>query len=106
MSISTVSLAELAAGPHASSDGAQRAARQERLQRAESTFEPLPFDLAAARAYGRLYAAVVGAGRKARGQRALDLLIAATALGAELPLFTRNPEDFGAIDDVVDVHPV
>lgn len=53
-----------------------------------------------ARAYGRVYAAVAAAGRKARGPRAVDLLIAATALAAELPLYTANPDDFAAIPDL------
>jgi predicted nucleic acid-binding protein len=82
---------------------AERARRQDRLQRAEATLEPLPLDAGAARAYGRIYAAVAAAGRKARDRRALDLLIAATALGAELPLYTRNPEDFAEIMSLLEV---
>ena len=39
-----------------------------------------------ARAYGRVYAAVAAAGRKARGRRATDLLIAATAVAANTAL--------------------
>lgn len=100
LAISAITLAELAAGPLATSDPAERARRQDRLQRTEATFDPLPFDVAAARAYGRIYAAVVGAGRKARGRRAADLLIAATALAAGLPLYTRNPEDLAHLMDL------
>lgn len=103
LAISTVTLAELAAGPHATADDVERARRQDRLQRTEATFEPLPFDAAAARAFGRIYAAVTSSGRKARGRRALDLLIAATALSAELPLYTRNPRDFKGLDALVEV---
>lgn len=106
LAIAAVTLAELTAGPHATNDLAERARRQDRLQRVEATFEPIPFDAAAARAYGRVYAAAVAAGRKARGQRAVDLLIAATALAAELPLHTRNPDDFRGLDAVVDVNTV
>jgi hypothetical protein len=73
------------------------------LQRAEAAFDPLPFDAAAARAYGRIYAAVVARGRTARGARAVDLLIAAAAAAAELPLCTRNPDDFAGLDDLVTV---
>ena len=101
--ISTVSLAELAAGPHATVDPDERARRQDRLQRTEAVFDPLPFDAEAARAYGRVYAAAAAAGRKARGARAVDLLIAATACSLELPLYTRNPGDFHALDDLVEV---
>jgi hypothetical protein len=64
IAVPAISIAELAAGPHATADRAERARRQERLQRAEATFEPLPFEAAAARAYGRIYAAVVASGRK------------------------------------------
>jgi predicted nucleic acid-binding protein len=103
LAISAVTLAELAAGPHATADAAERARRQDRLQRTEATFEPLPLDGAVARAYGRVYAAVAAAGRKARGPRAFDLLIAATALAAELPVYTRNPGDFADLDGLVDV---
>lgn len=109
VAIAAVTLAELAAGPHATADPSERARRQDRLQRAEATFEPIPFDAAAARAYGRVYAQVVSIGRKARGRRAVDLLIAATALAAELPLFTCNPGDFaglGALIEVSAVRPV
>ena len=97
LTVSAVTLAELAAGPHATSDTDERARRQDRLQRAEAAFDPMPFDVTAARAYGRIYAAVLNGGQKARGRRAIDLLIAATALGAGLPLYTLNPDDFGAV---------
>jgi predicted nucleic acid-binding protein len=103
LAISAVTLAELAAGPHATDDPAERARRQDRLQRAEATFEPVPVDAAVARAYGRVYAAVAAAGRKGRGRRALDLLIAATALVAELPLYTRNAADFAGLEDLLEV---
>ena len=103
LAISAVTLAELAAGPHATADPAERARRQDRLQRTEATFEPLPVDGAVARAYGRVYAAVSATGRKARGRRAFDLLIAATALAAEIPLYTRNPGDFGELDSLLEI---
>jgi len=96
-------MAELAAGPHATSDPDERARRQDRLQRAEASFDPLPFDSAAARSYGRLYAAIVATGRKARGPRAVDLLIAATALAADLPLYTRNVDDFRGLEHLVTI---
>jgi len=73
------------------------------LQRIQATFDPLPFDAAAARAYGQVYAAVRSARRKARGRRFADLLIAATALAAGLPLYTRNPDDFAGLGNLVEV---
>jgi predicted nucleic acid-binding protein len=103
VAISAITLAELAAGPHATADMAERAKRQDRLQRAEATFDPLPIDASVARAYGRVYAAVVASGRKARGRRAVDLLIAATAVAAGLPLYTRNPDDFTGLSDLLTI---
>jgi predicted nucleic acid-binding protein len=103
VAVSAITMAELAAGPHATSDPDERGRRQDRLQRAEAAFDPLPFDGDAARAYGRIFASVAAAGRKPRGARAVDLLIAATALAAGLPLYTRNGEGFAAIEDLIDI---
>jgi predicted nucleic acid-binding protein len=103
IAISAITLAELAAGPHATRDPEERAARQERLQRAEATFDALPFDDEAARAYGRIYAAVVAAGRKARGPRALDLQIASIALANGLALYTRNPKDLRSVEHLIEI---
>ena len=103
IAVSAITMAELAAGPHATTDPAERARRQDRLQRAEATFEPLPVDIAVARAYGRVYAAVGATGRKARGRRAVDLFIAATAVAAGLPLYTRNPDDFAGLPEILEV---
>jgi len=99
-------MAELAAGPHATTDADVRGRRQDRLQRAEAAFDPLPFDADAARAYGRIFAAVVAAGRKARSARAVDLLIAATALAHDLPLYTRNGDDFRGMAALIDIRVV
>lgn len=103
LAVSAITLAELAAGPHATNEPAERARRQDRLQRAEATFEPIPFDASVARAYGRLYAAVLDTGRKARGRRAVDLLIAASAVATGLPLYTRNPSDFEGLESLLEV---
>lgn len=103
IAVSAITMAELAAGPHATNDPDERGRRQDRLQRAEAAFDALPFDGDAARAYGRIFASVIGTGCKARGARAVDLLIAAAALAADLPLFTRNGADFRVVDDLVEV---
>lgn len=100
--IAAITLAELAAGPHATSDPEERARRQDRLQWASATWEPLPFDAEAARAYGRVYAAMRAHGRSSR-VRLADLLIAATAAANGLPVFTRNPTDFEPAAGIVDV---
>jgi predicted nucleic acid-binding protein len=106
VAVSALTMAELAAGPHATTDPEERARRQDRLQRAEAVFAPIPFDGSAARAYGRICAAIAAGGRKARGRRAVDLFIAATALAERLPLYTRNPDDFRGMGQLLDVHVV
>lgn len=103
VAISSITLAEIAAGPHATTDPDERGRRQDRLQRVEAALDALPFDSDAARAYGRVFAVVVASGQKARGRRAVDLLIAAVALSAELPLYTRNGVDSRALDKLIDV---
>jgi hypothetical protein len=103
--ISAVTLAELAAGPHATSDGQERARRQDRLQWAAATWDPLPFDADAARMYGRVFAAAKAAGRSAR-TRFADLLIASTAAANGLPLYTRNPADFAGLEPIVPIEVV
>jgi predicted nucleic acid-binding protein len=103
ISISSLSLAELTAGPHATNDAAERGRRQEHLQVIESTFDALPFDDACARAYGRVYAAVAGIGRKPRGPRAVDLLIAATAVAHQLALYTCNADDLRGLESLLEI---
>ena len=102
LAISAITLAELSAGPVAAASSDESARRQDRLQRVEAAFETVPFDSAAARAYGRIYAAVVASGRKPR-RRLADLQIAATALALDVPLVTRNPKDFAGLDGLVEV---
>jgi hypothetical protein len=97
--ITAVTLAELSVGPLVARDEAERAARQAHLQQAESDFQPLPFDAAAARAFGRVAASLRSAGRKPAA-RAYDAMIAATAIAAGLPIYTCNPADFNGIDDL------
>lgn len=114
MAISAITLAELSAGPHQvrpdheqteHDEHAERGRRLDVLQRAEHEFDPIPFDAEAARAYGQVAAAVAGAGRSPR-RRTADLMIAATAIAAGLPLYTTNPADFAGLDDLLAVVPV
>jgi hypothetical protein len=100
--IAAVTLAELAAGPHAATEDAERSRRQDRLQWAAATWDALPFDVEAARAYGRVFAATRAAGRSARARMA-DLLIASTAVAHGLSLYTRNPSDFIGLEEIVKV---
>jgi predicted nucleic acid-binding protein len=100
--ITAVTLAELAAGPHATENKDERARRQDRLQWATATWDPLPFDADSARMYGRVFAAARAAGQSSRARLA-DLLIASTAAANELPLYTRNPSDFAALKRILKV---
>ena len=100
--IAAITLAELAAGPHATRDVNERARRQDRLQWAAATWDALPFDVEAARMYGRVFAAIRAARRSGRA-RAADLLIASTAASNGLPLYTRNPADFAGLKKLVSV---
>ena len=110
MAISAVTLAELSAGVHLV-DGddaparAERARRADVLQRAENEFDPIPFDSEAARMFGRISAAVRASGRTPR-RRVADLMIAAVAATAELPVYTTNPDDFAGLEEIVRVVPV
>jgi tRNA(fMet)-specific endonuclease VapC len=97
--ITAITLAELSVGPHVAGSEEERAARQAHLQQAEADFDPLPFDAAAARAFGRVAASLRRRGRKPAA-RAYDALIAATALANALPVYTCNPADFSGIDEL------
>lgn len=114
MAISAITLAELSAGPHEVrrnedqdmyDEHQERARRLEVLQRAESEFDPIPFDAEAARVYGRVAASVIATGRKPR-RRIADLMIAATAIAEDLPMFTTNPGDYAGLEKLVHVVPV
>jgi predicted nucleic acid-binding protein len=109
LAISSVTLAELSAGIHAIADPvdetAERARRLDVLQRTEHEFDPLPFDAASARIYGRIAAAVIATGRKPR-RRVADLMIASVAAANNLDLYTTNPDDYRGLDEVVNVVPV
>jgi predicted nucleic acid-binding protein len=105
VALSSITLAELAAGPHLANEPAERARRQATLQQAEALFEPLPFDRAAARSYGLVVSAVAAAGRSHR-RRVADLLIASVAVANGLPLYTRNPSDFEGLETLLTVTPV
>ena len=100
--IAAVTLAELVAGPHATDDQQEKARRQDRLLWAASRWDALPFDAGAARAYGRAFAATRAGGRSSR-PRLADLLIASTAAANALSLYTRNPDDFAGLEEIVTV---
>jgi len=95
--ITTITLAELSVGPLVATTDRERAARQAHVQQAEADFDPLPFDAAAARSFGRVAASLRRAGRKPSA-RAYDAMIAAICVANELPIHTCNPGDFADID--------
>ena len=102
--ITAVTLAELSVGPLIPKTDGEPAARQIRLQEAEASFEPLPFDSQAARSFGRVAASLRRSGRKT-ASRPFDAMIAATALANDLPLYTCNPRDFEGIEELR-LHPI
>ena len=95
--ITAITLAELSVGPLVARTDQERAARQAHLQQAETDFDALPFDAAAARAFGHVAASLRRSGRKTAA-RAYDAMIAATAVANGLPVYTCNPSDFAGID--------
>jgi tRNA(fMet)-specific endonuclease VapC len=94
--ITTMTLAELAVGPLVADDEDQ-ARRQAQLQQVEASFDPLPFDAAAGRAFARVSISYRRAGRQTAA-RGYDAIIAAIALAEGLPLYTCNPDDFRGIE--------
>ena len=102
--VTTVTLAELSVGPLVTDNESERAVRLARLQVTEATFEPIPFDAPAARAFARVAVELRGSGRRTKA-RSFDAIIAATSLSRNLPIFTANPEDFTGIEGL-DVVPI
>jgi len=98
--VSAITLAELSVGPLVAKTDRERIARQSVLQQVEADFHPIPFDDRAARAFGRVAAELRASGRKTTA-RAYDALIAATAVANELPVFTRNVDDFSHIASLI-----
>ena len=102
LAISAVTLAELHFGVLVARSAEVRAERLRRLSILQRRFDALPIDEVVAASYGRLAVAVVEAGRQPR-RRTMDLLIAATAHAHDAALYTRNPDDFGGLEDLIDV---
>ncbi|WP_287035075.1 type II toxin-antitoxin system VapC family toxin [Mycobacterium sp.] len=102
LAISAVTLAELHFGVLVAKRGSIRAERLRRLLLLQRNFDALPLDGAVAASYGQMAAAVVEAGRQPRA-RSMDFLIAATAHAYSARLYTRNPDDFAGLGDLVDV---
>lgn len=96
VSISVISVAELRLGVLLARDAAGRAARLARMTEVERLFDPLPVDDDVASAYADI---VASARERGKRPRAMDALIAATALANGLTLYTRD-RDFGDLPRV------
>lgn len=103
VAVSTLTLAELAGGPHGAEHDLTRARREHQLRYVRANVEPLDFDLRWAWAYGPVYGAIVRRGRKPRGSRAIDVMIAATALAHDLPLYTKNAKDLRGLEQLIEI---
>ncbi|HET9198056.1 MAG TPA: type II toxin-antitoxin system VapC family toxin [Solirubrobacterales bacterium] len=95
--VTTITLAELSVGPLIVKSEVERARRMAHLQQLEASFNPLPFDTDAARAFGSVAASLRQTGRRMES-RQKDAMIAAIALANDLPVYTCNPRDFEGID--------
>ncbi|MPZ85746.1 MAG: type II toxin-antitoxin system VapC family toxin [Actinophytocola sp.] len=100
--ITAITVAELHQGVAMARSAIVRAARTEVLGAAIVDFDPLPFDGDAASRYGSLVALTIAAKRDPKPRR-MDLMIAAIASSRDLPLYTRNIDDFAGLDDLVTV---
>jgi predicted nucleic acid-binding protein len=85
--VSVITMAELRLGVLVAPDATERALRLELLSQLERTYSPIPVDDDVARAYAAIIAAERDRGRR---PRAMDALIAATALTHDLTLYTRD----------------
>ena len=101
--ISSLSLAELVSGPLAVWDRRERTRRQSNLRFVRTTIEALPFDSGCALAFGPIYTLALRTGRKPRGPRTVDLMIAATALAHEIPIYTLNAADLRGLDRLIEI---
>ncbi|MEV6095132.1 type II toxin-antitoxin system VapC family toxin [Nocardia sp. NPDC051981] len=100
--ISTVTLAELGLGIALAATPQALALRTERLLAIEHGFDALPFCTASARRFTSMAKLVVASGRSPK-PRKMDLMIAAIASANDLPLFTRNADDFKGLEPLLTV---
>ena len=99
--VAAVTVGELAFGLHVA-DPIASAEREQRYRDILATYDPVPYDAAAAHWYGAIAAAVRREGRNPR-PRMGDLMIAATARSVGAVVLTRNPRDFKGLDGIVEV---
>lgn len=99
--VPAVAVGELAFGLHVA-DPIQSAIRERRYRDVLASYEPIPYDAAAAHWFGAIAAAVRQQGRNPR-PRSADLMIAATARAVDAAVLTRNPKDFAGLAGILDV---
>lgn len=102
VAVPAVVLTELAQGVAMTTDPVVMMTRSQLLADIEAAFAAIPFDREAARRFGTLIALTIRAKRDPRPRR-IDLMIAATAAANDLPLYTRNADDFRGLDQEVEV---
>ncbi|WP_157556907.1 type II toxin-antitoxin system VapC family toxin [Nocardia acidivorans] len=95
-------MAELGLGIADATTPTALALRTERLLAIEHGVDALPFCTAAARRFTSMSRLVVASGRSPKPRR-MDLMIAAIASANDLPLFTRNADDFKSLDPLLTV---
>jgi predicted nucleic acid-binding protein len=100
--LTVITLTELHQGVAMARTATSRALRLEMLNSAIDEFEPLPYSGEAASRFGTLATMTVEQGRSPK-PRQMDLMIAAVASVHELPLYTRNPDDFKGLESLVRV---
>jgi predicted nucleic acid-binding protein len=86
--VSVMTLAELMGGVLMAAD-VDRSRRMQTLRDVETGLKPLPVDEAVARAYANMAAESRRLGRK---PGIIDMLIAATAIANDLPLYTQDAD--------------
>lgn len=93
--ISVVTVAELLHGVERADTETRRLRRQAFVEKVIELFPIVPFDVAVARIYARIWASLV---RKGHTVGAHDLIIAATAISLDYTVVTANRRDFEKIE--------
>lgn len=102
LAISAISASELLHGVHRARDAQAAKRRQAFVEFVLSTFEIIPFDLAAARKHVRIWAELQASGSSIGAH---DLIIAATALAINYGVMTLNTGEFNRVPGLLVVGP-
>lgn len=100
--ITAVTAAELLHGVHRAASEKRRLIREAFVEKILETFGVIPFDVAAARAYARLWALLSSPGRRIGAH---DLMIAATVISRGFTLITSDERDYQRIEGLsLEIH--